>query len=118
MSAMNELSMMLDEMINAGNAMVKAAEALKDFYSSTETEAPKAKKSRKKTETPAAEKKTYSYEEVRKICAAKSAQDDGKYKRNVLEIVKKYADGRTLSKVDPSQFTSLVAEVEVIGNAK
>lgn len=128
MSAMSELSMILDDMINAGNAMVKAATALKGFYSSTAGEDTKTKESKKKAETPAnaenkaeapaTEEKTYTYEEVRKICAGKSAENDGAHKREVLEIVKKYADGRTLSKVDPSQFAALVAEVEVIGDAE
>lgn len=62
--------------------------------------------------------KTYSYEEVRQICAAKTAADNGAYKREVLDIIKKYADGKTLSKVDPSLYAGLVAEVEAIGNAR
>lgn len=118
MSTMNELSTILDQMIAAGNTLVSAATALKDFYSSTEDEVPKspapAKADPPATDTPG---KTYSYEEVRKICAGKSAENDGAHKREVLEIVKKYADGKTLSKVDPSQYAALVAEVEVIGNA-
>lgn len=128
MSKMSELSMIMDEMIHAGNAMVKAATALKNYYSSADEKEPKAGESQKgetalssevkiKSDTPATEKKVYTYEEVRKICAGKSAADDGAHKREVLDIVKKYADGRTLSKVDPSQYAALVAEVEVIGNA-
>lgn len=130
MSKMSELSMILDEMISAGNTLVKTANALKDFYSTTpektsQSKGPKKKESPKKDineekDIPADtsnETKTYTYEEVRKICAGKSAENDGAYKRQVLEIVKKYADGKTLSKVAPSQYAALVAEVEVIGNA-
>ena len=123
---MNELSMLLDEMIAAGNSLVKTATALKEFYSSS-TEDVATAKSQTVVEAPdkpdaqekpsSTEEKTYSYEEVRCLCATKAAQDNGKYKREVLSLVKKYADGGTLSKVEPSQYAALVTEVEVIGNA-
>lgn len=124
---MNELSLILDEMIAAGNALAKAAAALKGHYSSTAEEPPKANAARQEyptaAETPAKAQtagstvKTYSYEEVRQICAAKTAADDGAHKREVLDIIKKYAVGKTLSKVDPSLYADLVAEVEAVGNA-
>lgn len=124
---MNELSLILDEMIAAGNALAKAAAALKGHYSSTAEEPPKARTAGQEepaaTETPATAQtagpapKTYSYEEVRQICAAKTAADDGAHKREVLDIIKKYADGKTLSKVDPSLYADLVAEVGAVGNA-
>ncbi len=121
MSKMKELSMILDEMIAAGNALVKTASALKEFYSAPDGDATKAKPEPAPAEKPAKEEapaeKTYTYEEVRKICATMSAKDEGAYKREVLSLVKKYSDGRTLSKVDPSQYAALVAEVEVLGNA-
>jgi len=108
-------------MIAAGNALVKTASALKEFYSAPDGDATKAKPEPAPAEKPAKEEapaeKTYTYEEVRKICATMSAKDEGAYKREVLSLVKKYSDGRTLSKVDPSQYAALVAEVEVLGNA-
>lgn len=125
---MNELSLILDEMIAAGNALAKAATALKGHYSSTAEEPPKGKTAGQ--EEPAAAEahataqtagtalKTYSYEEVRQICASKTAADDGAHKREVLDIIKRYADGKTLSKVDPSLYADLVAEVEAVGNAR
>lgn len=125
---MNELSLFLDEMAAAGNALASAAAALKSHYSSAPGEPPKSGAAGQEepalAETPTSDrttgpaKKAYSYEEVRQICAAKTAADDGAYKRQVLDIIKKYADGRTLSKVDPSLYADLVAEVEAIGNAK
>ena len=42
MSKMSELSQVLDEMIACGEGMIKAANAIKDIFSSTE-EAPKKK---------------------------------------------------------------------------
>ena len=62
MSKMSELSQVLDEMIACGEGMIKAANTLKDIFSSTE-EAPA------KTE-PAP---TYTKEDVRGVLAAKSA---------------------------------------------
>ena len=38
MSKMSELSQMLDEMIACGEGMIKAANAIKDIFSSTEEE--------------------------------------------------------------------------------
>lgn len=57
MSKMSELSQVLDEMIACGEGMIKAANALKDIFSSTE-EAPA------KTETKAAKKVTKQEAEV------------------------------------------------------
>ena len=124
---MNELSLILDEMAAAGNALAKAAAALKAHYSSTAGNPPEDRPAGHEEPSPAAApagqddnpaQKTYSYEEVRQICAAKTAADNGAYKREVLDIIKKYADGKTLSKVDPSLYAGLVAEVEAIGNAR
>lgn len=124
---MNELSLILDEIIAAGNALARAAAALKGRYSSTSAEAPKDKAAGQEgstaAEAPATAKnagstpKAYSYEEVRQICAAKTAADNGVHKREVLDIIKKYADGKTLSKVDPPLYADLVAEVGAVGNA-
>lgn len=119
---MNELSLILDEMVAAGNALAKAAAALKAHYSSTAEKTPKARAAGQEepaaTETPTTAPKNYSYEAVRQICAAKTAAEDGAHKREVLDIIKKYADGKTLSKVDPSLYTDLVAEVEAIRNVR
>lgn len=38
MGKMNELSLLLDEMIEAGNKMVEAAEAIKEYFSAAPTE--------------------------------------------------------------------------------
>ena len=43
MSKMSELSQMLDEMIACGEGMIKAANAIKDIFSSTEEDNPKKK---------------------------------------------------------------------------
>ena len=81
MSRMSELSQVLDEMIACGEGMIKAANALKDIFSSTE-EAPakaetkstkKAAKAPEPAKTEEAPEPTYTKEDVRAVLASKSA---------------------------------------------
>ena len=81
MSKMSELSQVLDEMIACGEGMIKAANAIKDIFSSTE-EAPEKKESKSikkatKVSEPAKAKETpeptYTKEDVRAVLASKSA---------------------------------------------
>ncbi len=110
MGKMNELSMILDEMIVAGTNMVKAAQALKDFYSSEpETTAPKTEPV--KPEEPT---KAYSKEEVRMFLAEKANMDYGKYKAKVKALVSKYADGGTLKDVKAENYPALISELEAL----
>lgn len=108
MSAMKELSIILDEMISAGNSMVKAATALKNFYSSTaETEVVTAP-----VEDTKVAEKTYTLEEVRAILSAKSKAG---FREQVKELItKRGADN--LTKLDPSDYPMLVNEVEGLTN--
>ncbi|MCD7751016.1 MAG: hypothetical protein LUI10_04655 [Lachnospiraceae bacterium] len=111
MGKMNELSQILDEMIEAGNRMVDAANALKRFYS-TEDTAPEEKPKAKEPEKP-----TYTKEQVRQMLAAKSTAEDGKYRRQVVTLVRSYANGGSLTDIDPEKYGALVKELEVIGDA-
>lgn len=108
MSKMSELSQVLDEMIACGEGMIKAANAIKDIFSSTE-EAPEKKESKStkkatKVSEPAKAKETpeptYTKEDVRAVLASKSAAG---YKKEVKELGKSqgYADikaAQTLAK--------------------
>lgn len=118
MSTMKELSMILDDMITAGNNMVNAAEALKAYYSSTEEtpSKPEKKESGPEAAKPPKADKEYSKEDVRALLSAKASEADGKYKATVKDLVKKYADGGTLKDVDPAQYAALVAELEAVAN--
>ena len=102
MSKMSELSQVLDEMIACGEGMIKAANALKDIFSSTE-EAPAVPES-----AP-----SYTKEDVRGILAAKSAAG---FKKEVKELLEKYG-AQQLKQVDPKDYAALIKEAEVIGNA-
>ena len=97
MSKMSELSQVLDEMIACGEGMIKAANTLKDIFSSTEeapakTETKTAKKATKQDATLTEESKseptpTYTKEDVRGVLAAKSAAG---FKKEVKELLEKF----------------------------
>lgn len=102
MSKMSELSQVLDEMIACGEGMIKAANAIKEIFSSTE-------------EAPATPEVAPSYtkEAVRGILAAKSAAG---FKKEVKELLEKYG-AQQLKQVDPKDYAARLKEAEVIGNA-
>lgn len=102
MSKMSKLSQVLDEMIACGEGMIKAANAIKEIFSSTE-EAPAVPES-----AP-----SYTKEDVRGILAAKSAAG---FKKEVKELLEKYG-AQQLKQVDPKDYAALIKEAEVIGNA-
>lgn len=102
MSKMSELSQVLEEMIACGEGMIKAANAIKEIFSSTE-EAPAVPES-----AP-----SYTKEDVRGILAAKSAAG---FKKEVKELLEKYG-AQQLKQVDPKDYAALLKKAEVIGNA-
>lgn len=119
MGKMNELSATINEMIACGNGLVKAAEALKAFYSSENEPAQEgkpAKPLKKEDPEPTAEK-NISKEDVRKLLVAKSNADGGAYKPAVKELVKKYSGTGQLSSIPTEKYADVVAELEGIGNA-
>lgn len=123
MSKMSELSQVLDEMIVCGEGMIKAANALKDIFSSTEeapakTETKTAKKATKQDATVTEEAKpeptpTYTKEDVRGVLAAKSAAG---FKKEVKELLEKFG-AQQLKQIDPKDYAAILKEAEVIGNA-
>ena len=102
MSTMSELSQVLDEMIACGEGMIKAANTLKDIFSSTE-EAPA------KTE-PAP---TYTKEDVRGVLAAKSAAG---FKKDVQDVREQYGAPQR-KRIDPTASAALLEDAGVSGNA-
>ena len=102
MSKMSELSQVLDEMIACGEGMIKAANAIKEIFSSTE-------------EVPATPEAAPSYtkEDVRGVLAAKSAAG---FKKEVKELLEKFG-AQQLKQIDPKDYAVLLKEAEVIGNA-
>ena len=123
MSKMSELSQVLEEMIACGEGMIKAANAIKEIFSSTEeapakTEAKTTNKAAMQDATVTEEAKaepapTYTKEDVRGILAAKSAAG---FKKEVKELLAKYG-AQQLKQIDPKNYAALMKEAEVIGNA-
>ncbi len=123
MSKMSELSQVLDEMIACGEGMIKAANVLKDIFSSTEeapakTETKTAKKATKQDTIVTEEAKpeptpTYTKEDVRGVLAAKSAAG---FKKEVKELLEKFG-AQQLKQIDPKEYAAILKEAEVIGNA-
>ena len=127
MSKMSELSVLLDEIINAGSSLLKVLYAVKELVASLEDkelkvidvpeqktiEAPKpAAKAKAKKEEP-----TYTLEAVREVLSRKSNIDGGQHRAEVKTLFNKYGNGGTLKDVPAEQYTALIAEAEVIGNA-
>lgn len=109
MSKMSELSLVLDEMITAGQKMIDAATTLKEMFS--ETSEPEATKPVNK-ETPEPAVKKYTFQEVRGIMASLAGK--GK-KAEAKALLTKYGASR-LSDVKEEDYPALVAEAEVIAN--
>lgn len=120
---MKELSAILDELISCSMKLTEAAQALKDFYSSSTEDKPSAKaepmKEEKATvETPVKpEVKSYTKEDVRALLSQKAKIDGCKYKTEVKNLVAKYSSDGTLTKVPAECYAELMAELEVVGNA-
>ena len=124
MSKMSELSQVLDEMIACGEGMIKAANAIKDIFSSTEEAPAKAgTKEVKEVSEKAPEAEpvkalaeptpTYTKEDVRGVLAAKSAAG---FKKEVKELLEKFG-AQQLKQVKSEDYAALLKEAEVIGNA-
>lgn len=124
MSKMAELSTMIDDLITCGETLTKTGLALKAFYTDTSADTPpdpppKRAKPEKKKEPPAEAPapKEYTKEEVRGILAKKADESDGRFKKEVRELVKKYAKGGTLTQIDAKDYATLIAEVEGLTDA-
>lgn len=105
---------------------------LSEYYSSENSEQPKAVKkdkpvkTEKKTEPSSVEESAtedstepvpYTKEEVRAKLAQMSKAEAGKYKADVKSIVAKYSSDGTLSGIPADKYADVVAALEVVGNA-
>ena len=119
MSKMSELSQVLDDLIACGEKMIQTANAIKECFSeeAPASEPEKKAKAPKKEKAPEPAEKTYSKEDVRAILAAKANEAGGQFKAQVKAIVKKYADGGSLTDVPADSYPALVDEVEGLKDA-
>ena len=111
MSKMSELSQVLDDLISCGEKMIQTANAIKECFSTEAEPEPE------KAEKPAPAEPAYSKEDVRAILAAKANEVGGQFKAQVKAIVKKYADGGSLTNVPADSYPALVKEVEGLKDA-
>ena len=117
MSKMSNLDLVLDEMIEAGQQMIKAATELKAIFSETaplEKEAVPEPINEEKKEAPAPEPevKKYTFQEVRGIMATLAGTNK---KAEAKALLTKYGADR-LSAVKEEDYTALVADAEVLLN--
>ena len=119
MSKMSELSQVLDDLIACGEKMIQTANAIRECFSEEVPAAEPEKKAKapKKEKAPEPAEKTYSKEDVRAILAAKANEAGGQFKAQVKAIVKKYADGGSLTDVPADSYSALVEEVEGLKDA-
>ena len=113
MSKMKDLQMTLDQMIQCGEGMIAAANALKEIFSETmearpETPAPKQKTAKE----PEAPKKELKLTDIRGVLAEKSR---AVFTAQVKELLTKYG-AEKLYAVNPKDYEALLADAEVLGN--
>lgn len=132
MSKMSNLSLVLDELIGCGEALIRTANALKESLGKSESQeeviAPDKKNAEKKSasaktdsgkkEEPAPETAVpaapITKEAVRAVLAAKSSAG---FKSQVKELLGKFG-ATQLKQVKPEDYAALLAEAEKLGNAE
>lgn len=112
MSKMSNLDIVLDEMIEAGQKMIEAANALKEMFSNTASSEEATTPIKKEEPAPAPAAKTYTFQEVRGIMASLAGK--GK-KAEAKSLLTKYGATR-LSEVKEADYAALVSDAEVIAN--
>ena len=106
MGKMNELSQLVSELNKCGETLISISESLASMFSTQEEAPPPAKKPEKP------KKKAITLEQVRAVLAEKSRAG---HTAQVRELLEKYGAAK-LSEIDSSQYPSLLAEAEVLGN--
>ena len=132
MSKMSNLSLVLDELIGCGEALIRTANALKESLGESESQEMVIAADKKNAEKKAAATKTDSVkpeepvpetvvpaapitkEAVRAVLAAKSSAG---FKSQVKELLGKFG-ATQLKQVKPEDYAALLAEAEKIGNAE
>ncbi len=103
MSRMSELDAAITELRKAGQAVISAADALREAFSGAETPEPQA------DEQPAV--KTYTLEDVRATLLQKTRAG---FKDAVKELLRAHGAER-LPDIDPSEYAAIMEEAEGIG---
>lgn len=104
----------LSVIVECGNVIVSNLQAYRGATLIVDaSETPKQIEAKENAvETPVKTTKKYTKEDVRAVLAAKSNADSGKYRNDVKALVKKYANGGSLTNISEDDYPSLLAEVE------
>lgn len=119
--SLRDLVKILDDLTTCGEMAIQTASAIMECFSEDEAPAAipekKSKPAKKEAKAPEPAVKTYSKEDVRALLAAKANESGGQFKAQVKALVKKYANGGSLTDIPEDQYPALVEEVEGLKNA-
>ena len=119
--SLRDLVKILDDLTTCGEMAIQTASAIMECFSEDEAPAAipekKSKPAKKEAKAPEPAVKTYSKEDVRALLAAKANESGGQFKAQVKALVKKYANGGSLTDVPEDQYPALVEEVEGLKDA-
>ena len=111
MSRMNELNLTMDELTDVGRqlaacgeALVRAASRVKECFSDAGAGAPEPA-----NEPAAVEPVTYTKEEIRAMLANLAQAG---FREEAKALVRKYADGGSLTDIDPARYAELAEEAQ------
>lgn len=119
--SLRDLVKILDDLTTCGEMAIQTASAIMECFSEDEAPAAipekKSKHAKKEAKAPEPALKTYSKEDVRALLAAKANESGGQFKAQVKALVKKYANGGSLTDIPEDQYPALVEEVEGLKDA-
>ena len=113
MGKMNELSQVITELRDCGNALMNIADSLQEIFSAPADEPAveaTVQKEREKKEAPAPEKTALTFIDVRKVLAERSRAG---HTAEVKALLQKYGADK-LSELSESHYAAVVAEAEVL----
>lgn len=109
MGKMNELSLAVTELKRCGEALIDISESLTGLFSGNEDS---QTADQPKVEISVPEENPITLEAVRAVLAEKSRAG---HTAKVRELLEKHG-ARKLSEIDPSEYSALLAEAEVLRN--
>ena len=119
--SLRDLVKILDDLTTCGEMAIQTASAIMECFSEDEAPAAipekKSKPAKKEAKAPEPAVKTYSKEDVRALLAAKANESGGQFKAQVKALVKKYANGGSLTDIPEDQYPALEEEVEGLKDA-
>ena len=119
--SLRDLVKILDDLTTCGEMAIQTASAIMECFSEDEAPAAipekKSKPAKKEAKAPEPALKTYSKEDVSALLAAKANESGGQFKAQVKALVKKYANGGSLTDIPEDQYPALVEEVEGLKDA-